>query len=175
MIRQRSALFSPEQDDSGSASGNRGVPRRGLLLGGFLAALAAAYGLFASIAVRFVFPKRKPPRRSRIFISFSDQINPGESRAVNMPSGDQLLISNTGRINAASGNTFIAFSNNCPHLGCKVHWESAAERFVCPCHQGIFDPDGVAISGPPAQSGSNLKPYEIEVEGNSIYAIVEEV
>jgi len=149
--------------------------RRRLLLGGFLTALGATYGLFASFAVRFVFPKREAPRRSRIFIAFSHEIDQGDSRAVPMPSGDQLLISNTGRINPETGNSFIAFSNSCPHLGCKVHWESDEERFVCPCHQGIFDPSGRAISGPPAQSGSDLKPYEIEVAGQSIYAIVEDV
>ena len=148
--------------------------RRKFLLGGFLAALAGAYGLFASYAVRFVFPKREAPRMLRVFISFVHEIGQGESKAVSMPSGDQLLISNTGRLNAATGNTFVAFSNNCPHLGCKVHWEAGDEQFVCPCHQGIFNADGIATAGPPEQSGSNLRPYRIEVAGNSIYALVEE-
>jgi len=151
------------------------VARRKFLFGGFLTALAAAYGVFASYALKFVFPARKPPRRTRIFIGFSNQIEPGKSKAVNLPSGDQLLISNTGKINPVTGNTFVAFSNNCPHLGCKVHWEPRREQFLCPCHGGVFTADGIAVAGPPAQSGSNLRPYEILVEGNSIYAIVEEV
>ena len=131
--------------------------------------------MFATYALQFVFPKRKDPKRSRIFVGFQSDLGPGESKAVNMPSGDQVLISNTGRINADTGNTFVAFSNNCPHMGCKVHWEAQNNRFYCPCHQGVFDPEGTAVSGPPAQSGSNLKPYDIEVEGNSIYAVLEEV
>jgi len=151
------------------------VARRKFLFGGFLATLGAAYGVFASYALKFVFPARKPPHRTRIFIGFSDQIPPGESKAVNLPSGDQLLISNTGKINPVTGNTFVAFSNSCPHLGCKVHWEARREEFLCPCHGGVFTADGVAVAGPPAQSGSNLKPYEVVVEGNSIYAVVEEV
>jgi len=151
------------------------VARRKFLFGGFLTALAAAYGVFASYALKFVFPARKPPRRTRIFIGFSNQIEPGKSKAVNLPSGDQLLISNTGKINPVTGNTFVAFSNSCPHLGCKVHWEPRREQFLCPCHGGVFTADGIAVAGPPAQSGSNLRPYEILVEGNSIYAIVEEV
>jgi cytochrome b6-f complex iron-sulfur subunit len=170
----RSVVRCPENEDGGAAS-STSLPRRGLLLGGFLASLAAAYGLFATFAVQFVFPKRKAPRRSRIFVGFESDLGPGESKAVNMPTGDQVLISNTGRINAETGNTFAAFSNSCPHLGCKVHWEAQNNRFYCPCHQGVFSPEGEAVSGPPAQSGSNLRPYEIEVEGNSIYAILGDV
>ena len=165
---------SPGPDEE-SGGGGGGVTGRRLLLAGLLTALASTYGLFASYAIRFVFPKRVAPRRQRIFIAFSHDIDPGDSRAVNMPTGDQLLISNTGRINAATGNTFIAFSSSCPHLGCKVHWEARRERFFCPCHGGVFEPDGKSIAGPPAQAGQNLKPYDIEVEGSSIYAIVEEV
>jgi cytochrome b6-f complex iron-sulfur subunit len=148
--------------------------RRKFLLGAFLTALAGAYGVFAGIAVKFVFPKRKQPRRIRVFIAFAEEITVGASKAVVMPSGDQLLLSNTGRLNPSTGNTLIAFSNSCPHLGCKVHWEAQRERFVCPCHQGVFNASGVAISGPPAQSGKSLSPYWIEVEGDSIYAVVEE-
>ncbi len=164
---------SPYQD-GGSGVTETPPQRRKFLLAAFLGSLASVYGVFASYAVQFVFPKRKAPRRTRVFVSFSSEIGPGSSRAVKMPSGDQLLISNTGRVNPDTGNTFIAFSNSCPHLGCKVHWEARTERFVCPCHQGVFNADGVAISGPPAQSGSNLRPYDIEVEGNSLYAIVVE-
>lgn len=172
---QTSRIYSPEQDEGSSGGGKSSLPRRGFLLGGVLAALTAAYGVFATYAIQFIFPKRGEPRRTRIFIGFQNDVPPGDSKAVNMPSGDQLLISNTGRVNPKSGNTFVAFSSSCPHLGCKIHWEAREEQFLCPCHQGVFDPSGTAISGPPAQSGSNLTPYDIEVKGNSIYAIVEEV
>lgn len=165
-----------EDSNESKASEDRApLVRRKFLLGGLLASLGATYGLFASFAVRFIFPKRKPPRLTRVFICFADDIAQGESKSVLMPSGDELLISNTGRLNAATGNTLVAFSNSCPHLGCKVQWEAREERFFCPCHQGVFDPVGVAISGPPAQSGSNLREYRIEVGGNSIYALVDEV
>lgn len=137
--------------------------------------MAAAYGLFAVRAVQFVFPERKTLHKTRIFLAFASDIPQGASKSIPMPSGDQLLLSSTRRIDAGKESTFVAFSSSCPHLGCRVHWDSLAERFVCPCHQGVFDAKGVAISGPPAQSGSNLKHYPVEVSGNSIYALVEEV
>lgn len=149
------------------------IGRRKMLAAGFIAAAAGAYSAFASLAVQFVFPATPETRRSRVFLAFAQELPSGQSKALVMPSGDQLLLSNTGRINASTGNTFIAFSNSCPHLGCRVHWDSGRSEFICPCHQGIFDATGTAISGPPAQSNKGLKPYEIEVAGDSIYAIVE--
>jgi len=149
--------------------------RRKFLTGGFLASLVAAYGLFFLRSAQFVFPERRSPRIRRIFLAFASDIAQGASKSITLPSGDQLLLSNTRRIDPETGNTFVAFSNSCPHLGCKVHWESREERFVCPCHQGIFNAEGTAISGPPAQSGNNLRQYPLEVDGNTIYAVIEEV
>jgi len=165
-------------DNSKEASSNKGrmlISRRQVLTAGFLASLVAAYGLFATRAIQFIFPERKSSRLRRIFLAFVSDIPQGASISIPLPSGDQLLLSNTRRINPETGNTFNAFSNSCPHLGCKVHWEPREEHFLCPCHQGVFTAEGIAVSGPPAQSGSNLKHYPIEVSDNSIYVVLEEV
>ncbi|MBI3361655.1 MAG: ubiquinol-cytochrome c reductase iron-sulfur subunit [Chloroflexi bacterium] len=47
------------------------------------------------------------------------------------------------------GQTFVAMSNICTHLGCRVRWISEQTKFFCPCHNGIFAKDGTVISGPP--------------------------
>ena len=144
------------------------------MFGGFVASLVGAYGLFASFALRFIFPERLERPLRRIFLGFANQLDTGQSRVVSMPSGDQLLLSNTGQVRADSGSTFVAFSNRCPHLGCKVHWNAKESEFVCPCHQGIFDSDGIATAGPPAQADQQLTAYPIEQDGDSIYALVED-
>ena len=46
-------------------------------------------------------------------------------------------------------NRWIAISSRCAHLGCPVRWIPAAERFVCPCHGGVYDLQGVRVGGPP--------------------------
>jgi nitrite reductase/ring-hydroxylating ferredoxin subunit len=46
-------------------------------------------------------------------------------------------------------NRWIAVSSRCAHLGCPVRWIPAAERFVCPCHGGVYDLEGVRVGGPP--------------------------
>jgi quinol---cytochrome c reductase iron-sulfur subunit, bacillus type len=46
---------------------------------------------------------------------------------------------------------FIALSSRCMHLGCPVRWTSAANRFICPCHGGVYDFTGRVSGGPPVR------------------------
>jgi Rieske Fe-S protein len=46
-------------------------------------------------------------------------------------------------------NHFVAISSRCVHVGCPVNWVPAAERFICPCHGGVYDIRGVRTGGPP--------------------------
>ena len=39
--------------------------------------------------------------------------------------------------------------SRCAHLGCPVRWVAAAERFICPCHGGVYDLLGRRVGGPP--------------------------
>jgi Rieske Fe-S protein len=49
------------------------------------------------------------------------------------------------------GGQFIAISTRCMHLGCPVRWTSAAGRFICPCHGGVYDLQGKVSGGPPVR------------------------
>ena len=46
---------------------------------------------------------------------------------------------------------FIVISTRCAHLGCPVRYVQASERFICPCHGGIYDRDGKVAGGPPVR------------------------
>jgi Rieske Fe-S protein len=48
-------------------------------------------------------------------------------------------------------NQYVALSSRCMHLGCPVRYIAAAERFVCPCHGGVYDYTGEPVSGPPVR------------------------
>ena len=37
--------------------------------------------------------------------------------------------------------------------------------FFCPCHNGVFSPDGTGIGGPPGDAGQSLPRYPLKVEG----------
>jgi menaquinol-cytochrome c reductase iron-sulfur subunit len=46
-------------------------------------------------------------------------------------------------------NSFVALSSRCAHLGCPVRYVEAAERFICPCHGGVYNFRGEVAGGPP--------------------------
>ena len=70
-----------------------------------------------------------------------------------------IIETQTGWINAEeefsayvlteNGQDFIAMSNICTHLGCRVRWIPDQEGFYCPCHNGVFAKDGTVVGGPP--------------------------
>jgi menaquinol-cytochrome c reductase iron-sulfur subunit len=48
-------------------------------------------------------------------------------------------------------NHYVALSSRCMHLGCPVRFVAAAERFICPCHGGVYDFRGLVAGGPPVR------------------------
>jgi menaquinol-cytochrome c reductase iron-sulfur subunit len=46
---------------------------------------------------------------------------------------------------------FIAVSTRCMHLGCPVRYVGASQRFICPCHGGVYDFRGKVVGGPPVR------------------------
>ena len=50
-----------------------------------------------------------------------------------------------------SYDNFIAISTRCMHLGCPVRYIDASQRFVCPCHGGVYEFTGKVAGGPPVR------------------------
>ena len=46
---------------------------------------------------------------------------------------------------------YVAISTRCAHLGCPVRYFQASERFVCPCHGGVYGFEGQVTGGPPVR------------------------
>jgi len=46
---------------------------------------------------------------------------------------------------------FVAISTRCMHLGCPVRYTEAAQRFICPCHGGVYNIRGEVDGGPPVR------------------------
>ena len=63
------------------------------------------------------------------------------------------------------GRNYIAMSNVCTHLGCRVRWIAEQDKFFCPCHNGIFDKQGNVVSGPPPRP---LNQYQVKVEDDQL-------
>jgi Rieske Fe-S protein len=46
---------------------------------------------------------------------------------------------------------YVAISTRCAHLGCPVRYIQASQKFVCPCHGGVYDAQGKVLGGPPVR------------------------
>jgi menaquinol-cytochrome c reductase iron-sulfur subunit len=46
---------------------------------------------------------------------------------------------------------YVAISTRCAHLGCPVRYIQASQKFVCPCHGGIYGFEGQVEGGPPVR------------------------
>lgn len=131
--------------------------------------LVAGYGTLFVMAGRYFLPTSE--NKGWLFVSDAEGIRPGESVPFESPLGVRVTI--TRRADSTEGTpteeSFLALSSICPHLGCRVHWEAHNDRFFCPCHNGVFDPDGKAVSGPPAADGQDLPRYPLMVADGSLY------
>jgi Rieske Fe-S protein len=63
------------------------------------------------------------------------------------------------------GQPYIAITTRCAHLGCPVRYVQASQRFICPCHGGVYDQFGAVAGGPPVRP---LDRFETRVEGGRV-------
>ncbi|MEX2188941.1 MAG: Rieske (2Fe-2S) protein [Pirellulales bacterium] len=130
--------------------------------------VAASYGTLAVMAGRYLYPS-EDHNTAWQFVGLVDDITREKSLTYESPGGARVVIARQSDGNAAAD--FVALSNVCPHLGCKVHWEPQNTRFFCPCHNGAFDATGKATLGPPAEANQSLKKYPLDVVGNQLYIL----
>ena len=120
----------------------------------------------AGMGLRYLQPVKRD-RRRKVFVGVRSEIQPGAAFSYRAPDGQTVNI-----VNGTHG--FIALSDVCPHLGCRVHWDSRAGEFICPCHDGHFDAIGKPVSGPPADMGAGLGEFKVIEEGDILYLEVED-
>lgn len=148
----------------------QGVDRRSFLgqasTVGMLAGLGAGYGALGLMAARFMYPA-KPRPTGWMYVIETRKMKPGDALIYKSPGGEKIAIARRGK--SGEAKDFLALSSTCPHLGCQVHWEPGDNRFFCPCHNGVFDPTGKALEGPPAEAGQSLLTYPLKVEEDLLF------
>ncbi len=60
---------------------------------------------------------------------------------------------------------FKAFHATCTHLDCTVQYRDDLDIIWCACHNGVFDLDGLNISGPPPEP---LPKYKVIIRGDKV-------
>jgi len=153
-----------------TASGR--LPRRAALsrLGSLLlgALPLGALGWWGAIGVRAAVDRGPGPRR--LFVAPLDAIGWGQSLVYQTPAGSEIAITRRGR--GSSPDDFVALSNVCPHMGCRVRWDRGAQHYVCPCHDGTFDAGGRPTGGPPLREGTPLGGFALEVARDLLFVLL---
>jgi cytochrome b6-f complex iron-sulfur subunit len=115
--------------------------------------------------VRYLYPTKNETKQ-RLFVGLKSEIPPGSAIVYEAPGGKT--------VNVVRGQRgFVALSDVCPHLGCRVHWDSANDEFLCPCHDGHFDANGIATAGPPLDMGGQLPQYNVSIDGDMVFLEME--
>ncbi len=126
--------------------------------------LAVSYGTAAVLAAKYLYPMKRTPTIRSIFVARLSQLPDGGTHVVTDLRGVPVQV-------VRQGDSLLALSTVCPHLGCRVRWEGGAKQFLCPCHNAAFDQEGKVLSGPPPRP---LGRYEVEVIEGSVYLKMKE-
>jgi Rieske Fe-S protein len=151
------------------------MTRRMMFTGGALALGGIATAAIALPAIGFALG----PLFEEAEVTYQDVGAPGDFTAVNFLPRTITLTPNIGEAGKSTvyvrkgnpalpgenPNEFIAMSTRCAHLGCPVRWIEASERFVCPCHGGVYDYQGRVTGGPPVRP---LDRFVTRVQGGQV-------
>jgi len=105
-----------------------------------------------SLAFRFLeylYPIILPVQLVEVLAGKENEFPPDGVRLVHLPEGPVML--------EKTGTEVRAFSAICTHLGCIIQWHPEAKKFICPCHQGMYDINGAVLSGPPPRPLDKLQ------------------
>jgi Rieske Fe-S protein len=131
--------------------------------------LAAGYGTFAYLAGSYLYSDDDGGRGWQ-FVARAADVQSGKAVTYVSPAGAKVVVARQRE--GSTADDFIALSSVCPHLGCQVHWEAHRDRFFCPCHNGVFDPQGRPLEGPPAAANQPLTRFPLRVDRGLIYVLV---
>ncbi len=157
---------SPPEKPSGDTQDRRDFLSK-LLMG---IGLLFSYGVMAVEGILFILPPHTKSPTRRLYAGHIDQYHIGAMQTFYDLQGTPIMVKR-------DSDGLRAFSSVCPHLGCKVHWQGDKKEFFCPCHGGVFNQDGIATAGPPADAGQKLFEVPITVDKRSgiVYLEVKDV
>lgn len=157
-------MIKTEPDSSQEATRGEGrAPshsRRKILLWIPAAVFASAFGSVAAAAFRFLRPRAGEVGASGgvsggwFAVARTSELGGAEPLMREVTIEHRAGWSTTPRAHSVfvlPGAERRVVSAVCPHEGCEVEWDGSQRKFLCPCHDSVFDASGARLSGP-AQS-----------------------
>lgn len=136
--------------------------RRQLLRAGFLGAAALAATELAGAVAPFLKVTRVTGLGTRVIAGPGADVlarfATTNDRPILFPQGRFFLLHPPGGI--------VAAFRKCTHLGCAVPFNTAEDRFHCPCHQSLYDKRTALVTGGPAPRPLGL--FHIGEENGSL-------
>jgi menaquinol-cytochrome c reductase iron-sulfur subunit len=156
---------SPYTADRGIVGAYEGetVTRRNLFTGGALAAGGVATAAFALPSLGFALGPLFEQQNAHIFqdvgpeSDFNPQTYVPKVMTLGPDAGEAGKTTIYVRKYDPARDTdklkqpYVVVSTRCAHAGCPVRYVQAAQRFICPCHGGVYDFDGKVAGGPPVR------------------------
>lgn len=169
--RKKRLLLTVEnmQDSNTPSVSRRGFYRTGIqLLGGLIAAVVSA-----PAAAYLLLKPKSSASEDLVEIADLKDLPAGEPQEVvfyrtRIDGWKRLREKATAWVVKTSEQEAMAFSPQCPHLGCIYHWEGERQdgaAFVCPCHASAFSAEGKVLGGPAPRS---LDRYVTRIEGGKL-------
>ncbi|HEX5368015.1 MAG TPA: ubiquinol-cytochrome c reductase iron-sulfur subunit [Dehalococcoidia bacterium] len=152
--------------------------RRRLMIGGIgLVGAAISGAIGVPVVAFFVAPLLQKPAQEWRDVGPVDSFKVGSITEVKL--ADPAAVAWSGAteqqgvwLRRVDATQFQAFSINCTHLGCPVHWIDTARLFMCPCHGGVFYEDGRVAAPPPARP---LEQHQVRIADSHVQVLTHEL
>jgi menaquinol-cytochrome c reductase iron-sulfur subunit len=161
----RSSRYTEGRGIAGAFEGET-VTRRRLMEGTALAAGGIATAAFALPGLGFalgpVFEKRKGKKWQDVGAEGEFNASTYVPRVINIDAeigeaGKTTVYvrrydrQRDKKVKGQDPQPYVVISTRCAHLGCPVRYIQASQKFVCPCHGGVYGFDGQVEGGPPVR------------------------
>jgi Rieske Fe-S protein len=160
--KKRKSPYTADRNTPGAFEGET-VTRRGLMTGGALAVGGLATAAFGLPALGFALGPNFSQTVPHAWQDVGPEADFNKTTYVQKVIDLVPLIADSGKgtvyvrkySHVIDGDTtdepYVAISNRCMHLGCPVRYVQAAQRFICPCHGGVYGQLGQVDGGPPVR------------------------
>lgn len=156
-----------------------GVTRRQFFNRGILTGMGLAVGAFGGAALAFVWPSSAGGSGAKVNVGSLDLIavdleakRPYYNASAKVyiqpyPKADVKKAAKVYAAPVAAGMAqgYVALSQKCPHLGCRVPWCQTSQWFECPCHGSKYNRVGEKRGGPAPRG---MDRYGMSVSGNAV-------
>lgn len=171
-------MANPSTEPPAAAEHGQATPRRGFI--SFLAVLFGGLaGLLPAIAGTLFFMDPILRRRTGASEGLLRAVNlselPADGTPVRVTLRSDIVDAWTIYRDRVIGSVYLrlmpngqvlAFNDTCTHLGCKVDYQAADQRFFCPCHQSAFKLDGERLNQTPPR---DLDSLEAEIKDGEVW------